>query len=249
MLVKTRAEIRALVTRRARIVDHLNAHPVADLNIDIDESYRAMRDLACETEWSTFLKTTGTLTLPVVPATVTENFAALPVPTDCRQVKRVETTLQGNVTTNTWVPQDEVPLAQLRQYNGWSFNQNFNRSFIWCLLDQGIETTEAANTGVRVAGIIALAPVPTAGNYQIWYLPEFTATSADSGAGGFYSYGCQAMVDFHVMHAALKCVTSDNDSDGIMKGILTELAAAEKTIRAGAPVAAGPRTWRRARRY
>lgn len=245
MLTKTRAEVRALVQRRARLVDHLNAHPVADLNIDSDESYRAMRDLVCQTEWGTFLKQTGALTLPTTAPTTDEQFVVIPVPTDCRTIKRLETRI-----TSVWFPATEVPLAHLRMYNneGATATQ-FNYPFVWCLLDQGIETTEAANTGVKTAGIIALAPLPTSGTYKIWYQPEFLATSADSGANGFYSYGCQAMVDYHVYHMAVKCVTSDNDSDGMLQGLTLELAAAEKTIRATAPVAAGPRTWQRARRY
>lgn len=245
MLTKTRAEVRALIRRRGRLVNHLNAHPDADLNIDSDESYRAMRDLVCSTEWGTFLKQTGALALPTTPPTSDENFVVLPVPTDCRTIKRIETNIGIS-----WLPTAEVPLAHLRQYNNYyGTSAQFKWPFIWTLLDQGIETTEAGNTGAKVAGQIALAPLPTTGTYKIWYQPEFASLTADSGAGGFYSYGCQAMVDYHVLHCAVKCVTSDNDSDGMLQGLTMELAAAEKAIRTGAPSASGPRTWQRARRY
>lgn len=249
MIVKTRAQVRALVQRRARLVDHLNAHPVADLNIDLDDSYKAMRDLVTQTEWSTYLKQTGALALPTSPPTTDENYVVLPVPTDCRTVKRVETNLGIS-----WLPAEEIPLAHLRQYNNfYGTAAQFKWPFSWCLLDQGIETTEAANTGSAVAGVIALVPVPatlaSTGNYKIWYLPEHPGLSADSGANGFYTYGTQAMQDWHVYHVCQKCVTSDNDSDGMLAGLTAELAAAEKTIRSTAPVAAGPRTWKRARRY
>lgn len=249
MLVKTRAEIRALVRRRGRLVNHLNAHSDADLNIDSDESYRALRDLACSTEWGTFLKQTGTLALPTTPPTADENFVVLPVPTDCRTIKRIETNLGIS-----WLPCAEVPLAHIRQYNNYyGTSAQFKWPFIWCLLDQGVEATEAANTGVKTAGQIALAPIPSVqagtGNYKIWYQPEFLSLTADSGANGFYSYGSQSMVDYHVLHCTVKCVTSDNDSDGMLKGLILELGAAEKAIRSSAPVAAGPRTWMRARRY
>lgn len=245
-LVKTRAEVRALVQRRARIVDHLNAHPTVDLNIDLDESYRCMRDLATESRWATFLKTTGSLTLPIVAAVTGENYAAIPVPTDCRQIKKLETQ-----RTSVWVPAEEVGLTNLRQYNGDSLTQSFLGAvpFCWVLLDGGIETTEAANTGAKVAGIIAITPIPTSGNYKLWYLPEFLGTSADSGAGGFYTYANQAMVDYHVFHCAVKCLISDNDSQGMLDGMIKELGKAENTILTSAPSATGPKTWRRARRY
>jgi hypothetical protein len=244
-LVKTRAEVRALVQRRARIVDHLNAHPSADLNIDLDESYRCLRDLATESRWSTFLKTTGSLTLPIVAAATGENYAAIPVPTDCRQVKRLETKL-----TSSWVPAEQVGLGNLRQYNTDGFIPTQGRwPFVWVLLDGGMETTEAANTGSKVAGVIALAPIPTSGSYQVWYLPEFVGTSADSGASGFYAYANQAMVDYHVFHCAVKCLISDNDSQGMMDGLVKLLGKAEQTIQASAPSATGPRTWRRSRYY
>lgn len=245
MIVKTRAQFRALLTRRTRLVDHLNAHPLADLNIDCDDSYRALRDLVSATEWSTYLKATAALTLPLTAPTTDENYVVLPVPTDCHTVKRVETNLGSQ-----WLPTAEVPLAHLRQYNNfYGTAAQFKWPFIWCLLDQGIETTEAANTGTLTAGVIALAPIPTTGTYKIWYLPEFLGTSADTGAGGFYTYGCQAMQDWHLYHTAIKCVTSDNDSDGLMKGLAAELMAAEQAIKTTAPSAAGPRTWQRSRRY
>ena len=89
MIIKTRATFRALVTRRARIVDHLNSHPVTDLNIDCDDGYRDLRQLATDCKWGTFLTTTGALTLPVTPP-VGENYVVVPVPTDCNTVKRLE---------------------------------------------------------------------------------------------------------------------------------------------------------------
>lgn len=244
-LVKTRAEVRALVQRRARIVDHLNAHPTADLNIDLDESYRCLRDLATESRWATFLKTTGSLTLPIVAAVVGENYAAIPVPTDCRQIKRLETK-----KSTVWVPAEEVGLGNLRQYNTDGLVPTQSAfPFSWVLLDQGVEATEAANTGSKVAGVIALTPIPTSGSYQLWYLPEFLGASADSGASGFYTYANQAMVDYHVFHCAVKCLISDNDSQGMLDGMIKELTKAEQTIQTSGPSAAGPRTWKRARNY
>lgn len=244
-LVKTRAEVRALVQRRARIVDHLNAHPAADLNIDLDESYRCMRDLATESRWATFLKTTGSTTLPLTAPTG-ENYVVIPVPTDCRQVKKLETK-----RSTVWIPAEEVGLGQLRQYNGDSLTSAFQGRlpFAWVLLDGGMETTEAANTGAKVAGIIALTPIPTAGSYQVWYLPEFATTTADSGAGGFYTYANQAMVDYHVFHCAVKCLISDNDSQGMLDGAIKLLGKAEVFLQTSAPSATGPKTWRRSRFY
>lgn len=243
-LTKTRAAARALVQRRTRIVDHLNAHPTSDLNVDLDESYRCLLDLATESRWATFLKTTGQLTLPIVGAT-NENYATIPVPTDCRQVKKLETKL-----SSLWVPAEEVGLSNLRQYNGETVSGFQGRfPFIWVLLDGGMTTTRTANTGSEVAGTIALAPIPTQGSYQIWYLPEFAATSADSGAGGFYVYANQAMVDYHVYHCASKILISDNDSQGMLDGVLKQLGKAEETIQTSAPTATGAKTWKRARRY
>lgn len=239
MIVKTRAEVRALVQRRARIVDHLNAHPVADLNIDLDESYRTMRDLCTTNKWSTYLKTTGQLTLPIVAAT-NETFATIPVPTDCRKLRKLEVK-----RVSDWVPQEEVSIDELRNWDNFPGRTPFR----WVLLDGGMETTEAANTGAKVAGIVALAPVPTQGSYQLWYLPEFLSLTADSGAGGFYSYANQEMVDFHVYHTCVKCLISDNDSQGMLDGITKELGKAEQYLTTSAPSGTGPRTWRRSRNY
>jgi hypothetical protein len=241
-VVRTRLEFRTLVSRRARIVDHLNAHPAASLNIDADDSYRELRTLATNSRWSTFLKTTGALTLPIVPAVVGENYAVLPVPTDCQQVRKVELRL-GSM----WDPVEEVGLGQLRMFTTSSAQRR--GPFAWCLLDQGIQATTAANTGSLVAGAIALAPIPSAGSYQIWYLPEFSNLSAESGAGGFYTYANDDHLEYHVWSTVCKILISDNDSQGMLAGALQMLGKFEARILTGAPSKSGPRTWRRSRNY
>ena len=243
MIVKTRSEMRALLTRRCRIVDHLNSHPAADLNIDLDESYRCMRDFVSNRKWGTYLLTTGSTALPTTAAVAGENYAAIPVPATCRIVKKLEVKM-----SNSWIPAEEVPFGQLRMYN--TDNGAGTRGpFAWTMLDSGIQATVTANSGTATAGVIALMPIPTAGSYQLWYLAEHAALSADSGAGGFFAYGNQAMEDYHLFHCAAKILISDNDSQGMLDGILKLLAKAEQTLESGAPTASGAKTWRRARNY
>lgn len=244
MIIKTRATFRALVQRRTRIVDLANAHPAADLNIDCDDGYRDLRQLATDSKWSTFLKTTGALTLPVVPAVVGENYANIPVPTDCNTVKKLEV-----LRSTDWLPVPEVGFGNLRDSNYSWIVRTFG-ALEWCLLDQGVQATTALNTGAAAAGSIALMPVPTSsGSYQLWYLPEFAGTSADSGANGFYAYANDDQVQFHVMATCTKILISDNDSAGMLAGITAELQRYEERIRSSAPTKAGPRTWTRARNY
>ncbi len=241
-ITRTRLEFRTLVSRRARIVDHLNAHPAASLNIDADDSYRELRSLASNSRWSTYLKTTGSLTLPVVAAAVGENYAALPVPTDCTQVRKVELKF-GSL----WDPIEEVGLGQLRMFTTNSAQRR--GPFAWCLLDQGIAATTTANTGSLVAGVIALAPIPSAGSYQLWYLPEFTSLTAESGAGGFYTYANDDHLEYHVWSTVCKILISDNDSQGMLAGAMKMLERFEQRILTSAPSKSGPRTWRRSRSY
>jgi hypothetical protein len=242
-IVKTRLQIRSLVTRRARVVDHANSHPTADLNIDLDDGYRETRQLVTDSKWATFLKTTGSLTLPLVPPTG-ENYVVIPVPTDCNTVKTVEVK-----RTTVWVPIEETGFLNLRAYNDFSAFQT-RGPLGWTLLDGGTETTEVLNTGVVAAGVIALFPVPTtSGFYQVWYLPEFAGTSADSGAGGFYTYANDDQMQFHVYSVCAKLLISDNDSQGMLTGVLAQLARYEERIRSSSPTKAGPRTWRRGRNY
>lgn len=244
MIVKTRAEVRALVVRRARIVNHLNSNATSALNIDLDDSYRDMRDFVTEKRWGTYLSTTGALSLPTSPPSG-ENYVEIPVPAATRLVRRLE------VKFNTkWLPVEEVPFGQLRMFNASTSWFNDTRApFVWTLLDSGMQATVDADDGTAAAGVIALTPVPTAGSYQLWTLAEHADLSADSGAGGFYAYGNQAMLDFHVFHCALKCATSDNDSQGVMAGLGILLGRAEQALATGAPTATGPKTWRRSPNY
>lgn len=242
-VVRTRAQVRALVTRRARVVDHLNSHPTADLNIDLDDGYRELRQLATDSKWGTFLTTTGALTLPLTAPTG-ENYVVIPVPTDCNTVKALEVK-----TSTNWCRVEEMGLLNLREYNQFSPYQ-FNGPLGWCMLDQGVQATTVLNTGSAAAGVIALFPVPTtSGSYQLWYLPEFAGLSADSGAGGFYTYANDDQLQYHVFAVCAKILISDNDSNEMLQGVLSELTKFEERVRSSSPTKAGPRTWKRARNY
>lgn len=247
-VIRTRAQVRALVLRRTRIVDLTNAHPTVDVNIDLDDGYRDLRQLVTDSKWATFLKTTGALALPVVPAVVgppAEQYAAIPVPVDCNTVKRLEI-----ARTTDWCPVSEVGFGNMRDYAGFGGFLRYNGPLAWTLLDQGVQATTALNTGSAAAGVIALFPVPTSsGFYQLWYLPEFASLTADSGAGGFYTYANDDQLQFHVMATSTKILISDNDSQGMLAGITAELQRYEERIRSSGPVKAGPRTWQRARNY
>ena len=244
-IVKTRAQLRALVTRRARIVDHLNSHPSTDLNLDCDDGYRDLLTLATNSRWSTYLRTTGELALPTTAAATNETYASVPVPTGCAQVRKLE------VRRGTrWYPIEEVGLGQLRDFAPLTSTVTTSTGpHAWCLLDQGVNATLVGNTGSQVAGVIAVTPVPTSGFYQLWYLPEFSATSADSGANGFYTYANDDHLQYHVYSVVVKCLISDNDSEGMLAGATQQLARYEARIMEGAPSKSGPRTWRRARNY
>jgi len=184
MLTFTRAQIRALATRRARVVNRGNAHPTADLNTDSDDSYREMRDIVTECKWSTFLVTTGAQTLPTTPD-ANETFASVSTPAGARLIRKLESRASIASTTE-WFPVEEVGIDQLRGTIEGLSRQVHTHALRWCMLDYGMAATEAKNDGTVAQGKIALSPVPSvAGQYQIWYLPEFPGTSADSGAGGF----------------------------------------------------------------
>lgn len=243
MTIRTRAQFRALVQRRTRVVDLLNAHPLADLNIDCDDGYRDLRQLAADSKWGTFLTTTGALALPTVPPTG-ENYVRIPVPTDCNTAKRLEILRSTN-----WDPVPETGFLNLRDFNYIGFTRQ-NGPLGWCMLDQGVQATTALNTGAAATGTIALFPVPTfSGSYQLWYLPEFSNLTADSGAGGFYTYANDDQLQYHVAATGVKLLISDNDSQGMLAGLTAELQRYEERIKSSSPTKAGPRTWTRSRNY
>lgn len=240
MIIKTRAVMRALLQRRTRIVDHNNAHPPADLNIDLDNGYRELRQVCSEAKWTHYLTTTGALALPTT-ASAGETFVVLDVPDDALLIKKLELNFGGD-----WGAAEEVDLAQLRHFQG---SPATSGGHAWCLLDSGIQATLTQNTGSADEGVIALSPVPRAGNYQIWYLKEFAGTTADSGAGGFYVYANDDHLKYHLYATAVEILISDNDSQGMLAGCIEQLKRFEARIRNSAPTKTGPRTWRRARNY
>lgn len=242
-LVRTRAELRALVTRRSRVVNHDNAHPAASLNIDCDDGYRDLLTLATNSRWSTYLRTTGELALPTTAAVTGETYAAIPVPTACAQARKLEVK-RGAV----WLPVEEVSLEQLRSFQPGS-RVYPQACYAWCLLDQGVNATLVGNDGSQDAGLIAISPIPTDGVYQLWYLPEFAGTTAESGVGGFYVYANDDHLQYHVYSVVLKILISDNDSQGMLAGAASQLQRYESRILSSAPSKSGPRVMRRSREY
>lgn len=243
MITKTRAQFRALVARRARVVDHFNSHPVADQNTDLDECYRKTRQLLTTNGWGDFLKTTGVLTLPLTPPVATEKFVVIPVPTDVEQIRRLELLTNGR----DWVAAEEVPFEQFRglqfSYSGGA-TSNYG-PFQWTTLDQGLQATVEANTGSAVAGRIALSPLPVSGSYQLWYLPQFSGLTADSGAGGFYAYPNQAAHDYHFWCACELFAISDNDREGLQKVFAEKKLESAALLLSSSPRNTNPRQQRR----
>lgn len=245
-IIRTRADFRALVTRRARIVDHLNAHPTVSLNSDCDDGYRELLTLATNSRWSTYLRTTGRTALPTTAAVANETYAAIPVPTTCAQVRKLE--VQRGTS---WCPLEEVPLGQLREFQpfpGRSWNSAAGPA-VWCLLDQGVNATLVGNDATADTGVIAVTPIPSSGFYQLWFLPEFAGTSAESGANGFYVYANDDHLQYHVYSVVAKVLISDNDSQGMLEGAMAQLQRFEARIMGGAPSKSGPKTFRRSRNY
>lgn len=232
MFTAARSVIRAAVRRRAGIIGQTNAHPDADLSLDIDDSYRELRDLCTRARYGTFLTSTSAASLPTTPPVAGEQYVELTSPSGAIMIRGVD--VQPAVD---WIRAEEVAFEMLRsvQPNRWQGS----RRYWWTLLNSGTVATSVYTTGK-----IALFPIPQGGNYKVWYLPEFAATTQDSDV---YLYHTDVWQQWHIQSVVQKVAQQDNDSNNTAKMAAEKLVEYEAKIRAGTPTASGPAEWGRAR--
>jgi hypothetical protein len=168
-------------------------------------SWRETREIIAFASDGSYLIRSATLALPLTAAVVgppAESYAEIPWPTDAIAVYGV----RCNVNGTKWYPLKRVPFAAIHdfQYEGTFAGYAPNRgpiAYATRLIPDGVGSTETA-------GQIMIMPVPTSGNYALWYLQGWADRTADADT-------IPGMAD-HIEHAILgtliKMAQPDSDS-------------------------------------
>ena len=232
-------------------------HPSSDLLPVFNASHRSLRELVSGYGYTLFCSRGTTTNLPTTPVEAGEQYAIIDVgasgtpgtiPT-LEQVKRIDVKVNGS----DWDPLDEVTLNQLRDIshvrNGFGSGSGSNRPRGWCWLNTGVVTSGTT----YVKGQIAIAPVPTSGQYALWTMntqPDLVAPT------DVWLYHSEDWAQWHMWDSMAKiCGARDKDSarklDYITNNRLNREVPGSPAynIWTQRPTASGPKTWTRAKNY
>jgi hypothetical protein len=219
-------------------------NPTVDVVSALNGSYRSLRELVTTWGYTLFLLRGSTTALPTAATVSGEDYAQITVPLATQVVKSVDVQVSGQ----PWRKLEEVPFGQLRSFGPLRGVADRPRlPLAWCWL-----TAATVSGATATAGHIAVFPIPSQGNYCLWTLPEWTDIT---GATDIFLFHSEEWIQYLFAHAALKvCVFRDKDARQRRQALLDQLNPDNEgspawNIKNQAPVAAGPRTWRRSPNY
>lgn len=247
MFTRTLAQFKTRVAPLADIVGKIGSgsgerYQTSIVDAIADETYMRLRGEVTRRGFREFRERTTRAALPTTPVSAdsSEQYATVAYPTGAIALLGLDVLQNGR-----W--------RRLKKLDGWSERRDHQdvepndsrRPYAWDVLSHG-----SVATTVFTPGAVAIFPVPTAGDYVFWYLPDWTRIAGNDTY--LFLYREQCWYDYHVAEAVKEiCGLWDNDSarryaaaDEMCKAALTaigEFTAIETSD--------GPTTWTRDERY
>jgi hypothetical protein len=137
-------------------------HPDADITKRLNASIRALRALVTASGMPYFLTSTASATLASTQVTG-ESYSEVPWPATAVQIHGVDIEFAGS--TGDWYSLQPITWVQRRTFA-------YGRDGSPCAF--AVRAIPQGSGSTTVAGVIAIFPAATAGNYKIWYLPDYT---------------------------------------------------------------------------
>lgn len=167
----TLGDIKQAVTYRGDLEGITDRHPTINMNQEVNLSWRRLRQKLCNAGVMVAMTPTAILTLPTVESVSGGGYAEIPWPTDAVSIHGLDARVGG-----TWcaVPQGDFAQRRLGPYNSSRGDYQF--------ADAGLAMWILRNlpTATATAGSIMLFPVPSGGQYVLWYLPQWVDITTDS---------------------------------------------------------------------
>jgi hypothetical protein len=248
MFTKTLAQWKTRVSILADIVGQIGSgstfrHQTTYVDEIADETYKRLRSLIARRGFREYHVRQATAALPTTAAVTGEDYATVAYPTGATHIRGLDV-LQGGV----W--------RRLKHLDGWaerrdhqsSFTAEFGdqlRPYAWDVLSHG-----SVATTVLTAGTIAIFPIPTSGDYTLWYLPEWTNIAGNDTY--LFLYREQCWYDYHVFEG-IKEVCGLRDNDAQRRYDIAEKMSQEAAVAIGEftadETADGARSWTRDTRH
>lgn len=168
------ADVRNAAIYRADLEGITDRHPTVDLNREANLSYRELRVRLANAGVWTVLSSTAILALPTTEAVAGGGYAEIPWPTNAVSVHGLDAKTAGY-----WCRVQQGDFTQRRL--GMTGAERGDYSFA----DQGqamwiTRSLPTVSGTTQVAGAIMLFPVPSSGQYVLWFLPEWVDLTNDT---------------------------------------------------------------------
>jgi hypothetical protein len=218
-------EMRARVRYRFDLESLTARHPDADVDAEINRSWRKMRMRLANVGVLAVLDGTNAAALPTSAAASGETYAEIDWPTDAVSVHGLDVRL-----SDYWYPLEQVDFTSRRRFafqseigSGWGRDIT---TAAWCV--RSLPTTATTSA---VAGKIMIMPVPTSGQYRLWYLPEWV----DITTGSHVFPGQEGWHEWTIFDAGITALRRDNDAAGTLADARAEQATIWNDILRGVP--------------
>lgn len=250
-ITKTLVQMRTALAQQAGVdIDAIGGtiprHPTAWVNGILNDSFRSLRAFVTARRFNLYKLSTTAAALPVVPPVTGETYAEIPWPITATDILGVDVLL---TTGYGWFPLEPVEWDERRNFiQSPLFGSNMYSPTAFSVVSQG--TVAGA---VYTTGTIALFPLPAAGSYKVWFLPEHVDVTVDAN---LYLFGDEDWAQWVIWEGVRRIAARDNDSNN-------RLAEAARQLNPKAPdtvayriaqsaprhVRAGPQTMSRSPNY
>lgn len=164
---QTLGEVKAAATYRADLEGLFDRHPTISLNAEANLSYRQLRQKLANADCPTVLSPTAILSLPTAEAVAGGGYAEIDWPTNAVSVHGVDVKV-----ASYWcnLPQGAFTQRRLGPVQSDRGDYSYADEGLAMWIVRSLPTTAGA---VTTAGKIMLFPVPSGGQYVLWFLPEW----------------------------------------------------------------------------
>lgn len=167
----TLGDIKQAAFYRADLEGFTDRHPTINVNQEVNASWRDLRLQLANSDVLDVLTSTAVLTLPTVEFIVGAGWAEIPWPSAAVSIHGVDVKVGG-----TWCSLPQGSLAQRRM---GPFN-NVRGDYQFADDGQAMWVPKALPLATATAGTIMLFPVPSGGQYLIWYLDAWVDVLVDT---------------------------------------------------------------------
>lgn len=250
-LTRSLVSMRVELAKQAGIdTDDLGAtiprHPTSWVNLVLNDAYRSYRTAVTNWHYQLFKLNTVAANLPTTPPVAGETYAEVPWPAGAVDVLGVDVLVSNDLG---WRKLESVEWEERRAFDPTPLWADGTCSpYAFSTVSQG-----SVSGSTFTAGTIALFPLPSGGQYKVWYLPEWTDISTDAH---LFLFNNEDGVQWVLWEATRRIATRDNDSQSRLAEAARQLNplspdTVAARLKASAPkhVKSGPKTLRRAWDY